>query len=67
MPLFHISKEAQKLVGLLIDYYEAGDCDCKAKRRIQGENAEPCYRCKIQDKLGNEKESVFDELRNELK
>ncbi len=70
MPLFHISKEAKKLVGLLADYYEAGDCQCAAMAERVHDHETPmnpvCVRCKIGEQLSETLESVFNELRNEL-
>ena len=74
MPIFHISKEAQKLVGLALDYYEAGDCECARIQKIHYAHCidetvpvPDCLHCELWDRIGAIEESVFTELRNELK
>jgi hypothetical protein len=59
------SAEAKKLIGLLVEFYEAGDCECSGLNRTNDPEVarQVCLRCQIQEKIGETKESVFNELR----
>jgi len=50
------------LVRLLVQLYEAGDCECEGYRQMNPENVGCCCRCKTFDNIGIVKESAFKKL-----
>jgi uncharacterized tellurite resistance protein B-like protein len=60
-----MSTEAKKLIERLISLYELGDCECSGLNRTNDPEVarQVCLRCQIQEKIGETKESEFNELR----